>query len=185
MRNGRLGEEGRLRLRLRRSRGEDAGEWMTTRMRMKGHGGWVVVGTAERRRRRRRRRRRFSARGRRMRLGAGRTGKPGRESREEVRRRLHETIRGVRRRHRCLRRFVGSVDDAGVDARGAAGAADADGRRRPSEREREEDAGGEVVQPRERAGGDKTRAVAVALYLVLAQARVGTRIERRRSGFRL
>jgi hypothetical protein len=142
------------------------------------HGGWVVVGTADRRRRRRRRRR-FSARGRRMRLGAGRTGKPGRESREEVRRRLHEMIRGVRRLRR--RRFVGSVDDAGVDARGSA-AADADGRRRPSEREREEDAGGEVVQPRERAVGDKTRAVAVDL--VLGQAPVGTRIERKRSDFR-
>ena len=46
-------------------------------------------------------------------------------------------IRGVRRLRR--RRFVGSVDDAGVDARGSAAAADADGRRRPSEREREED----------------------------------------------
>lgn len=89
-------------------------------------------------------------------------------------------IRGVRRRRR--RRFVGSVDDAGVDARGSAAAADADGRRRPSEREREEDAGGEVVQPRERAVGDKTRAVAVDL--VLGQAPVGTRIERKRSDFR-
>ena len=137
-------------------------------------GGWVVVGTAERRLRRRRLR--FSARGRRMRLGAGRTGKPERESREEARRMRHrETIRGVRRRH-----FVGSVDDAGVDARGAAAAAGADGRRRPSETEREEDAGGEVVQPRERGVGDKTRAVVV----MALEAPVGTRIERKRSGFR-
>ena len=180
VKNGRLGEEGETTERLRR-RGEDAGEWMTRRRRrVVDHGGWVVVGTADRRRRRRRRRR-FSARGRRMRLGAGRTGKPGRESREEVRRRLHEMIRGVRRLRRRRRRFVGSVDDAGVDARGSA-AEDADGRRRPSEREREEDAGGEVVQPRERAVGDKTRAVAVDL--VLGQAPVGTRIERKRSDFR-
>ena len=71
------------------------------------------------------------------------------------------------------------MDDAGVDARGAA-AAGADGRRRTSETEREVDAGGEVVQPRERAVGDKTRAV-VALAL---EAPVGTRIERKRSGFR-
>ena len=85
-------------------------------------------------------------------------------------------IRGVRprrRRHRRRhrRRFVGSVDDAEVDA---------DARRRRGETGRE-DAGGEVVRPRERGGGDNPRAAAAAAAAVGGG---GTRIERKRSGLR-